>query len=838
MPDDSNDNLDDLDRGETRPPDAGDTLDSAPTIRGETILAGRYRIVRELGRGAMGTVYLAADRKLDDRPVAIKMPAAVLARNPRAVQALKEEALRAMEVVHSGVVTLRSFEETPDGVFLVMDYIDGRTLEDVLAERKTLPEDEILRLLRPIADAIDYAHTRRVIHRDMKPSNILIDKDGLPHVADFGIAREMKDTYTRTTGKTTSGTLPYMSPEQLCGRDPAPAQDIYSLAATMYECLVGHPPFYRGEIPHQIMTLAPARPERGGAIVDAVMAGLSKSPAARPPSCCAMIACASGTPHPAFGHPLPHGERGKTTLSLDGRGEGVRVTPSPAKRSRRLWLLLAALFAILAAIGIYAWVESRNAPEKVPEPPSSPPKAAAITPTPQPKPVETPVAPPKKPIEEPRPPEMPPEPTPAPEPAKKPVEPSKKVIEPRKSVEIPPEPPKPAPPSGPQFRVRIARLPVSQPNIIDSMREFLSQNGIETELETHSGYYILYGQERFPDKKKADDTAMQVNKQLAAFEKKTRVPMGANAYSMLLGTKDPGPEEPSATPSGQQDTSKELTLDLGGGVTMKCVLIPAGKFMMGSPASEANRDADETQHQVTITKPFYMGATEVTVGQFAAFVKEAAYQTDADKEGWAYAWTGTQFDKVNGASWRKPGFPQDDTHPVTEVSWNDAAAFCQWLSRKSGRTVRLPTEAEWEYACRAGTTTAYQWGDDPDMGKGWCNAADQTAKARFPNWVAFNWSDGYVFTSPAGSFRANAWGLYDMHGNVWEWCADWYGEYPAGAATDPKGAASGTSRVFRGGAWDFSLGCYRPASRASFTPESRNYDFGFRVVVSVSAPGL
>jgi formylglycine-generating enzyme required for sulfatase activity len=308
--------------------------------------------------------------------------------------------------------------------------------------------------------------------------------------------------------------------------------------------------------------------------------------------------------------------------------------------------------------------------------------------------------------------------------------------------------------------------------------------------------------------------------------KPVETPVAPPKPAVVIPTPQPKPVETPVAPP------KELTLDLGG-VAMKCVLIPAGKFIMGSPASEANRGGDETQHQVTITKPFYMGVTEVTVGQFSAFVKETAHQTEAEKEGWGLTWTGTTFEKVNGASWHKPGFPQEDTHPVTEVSWNDAVAFCQWLSRKSGRTVRLPTEAEWEYACRAGTTTAYQWGDDPDMGKGWCNAADQTAKARFPNWVAFNWADGYVFTSPGGSFRANAWGLYDMHGNVWEWCADWYDKeyYGSGASVDPRGPVSGEGRVLRGGAWGDDPRRCRSACRYWTTPGRRFGLIGFRLAV-------
>ena len=126
-------------------------------------------------------------------------------------------------------------------------------------------------------------------------------------------------------------------------------------------------------------------------------------------------------------------------------------------------------------------------------------------------------------------------------------------------------------------------------------------------------------------------------------------------------------------------------------------------------------------------------------------------------------------------SWRNAGFEQTDEHPVVCMSWNDAVEFCKWLSRKEGKTYRLPTEAEWEYACRAGTTTRYYSGDDPETLAKVGNVADAAAKAKFPEWTwTIKASDGYVFTAPVGRFKPNAFGLYDMHGNAGQWCADWY----------------------------------------------------------------
>ena len=169
---------------------------------------------------------------------------------------------------------------------------------------------------------------------------------------------------------------------------------------------------------------------------------------------------------------------------------------------------------------------------------------------------------------------------------------------------------------------------------------------------------------------------------------------------------------------------------------------------------------------------------------------------------------------------------------MVNVSWNDAVAFCKWLSRKQGNSYRLPTEAEWEYACRAGTTTQYWSGDDPETLAKVGNVADATLKAKFPDWKGtMKASDGYVFTSPVGSFRANPFGLYNMHGNAWQWCrADWYDEsyYDASPEDDPKGPDSGSFRVLRGGSWGGGPFDARSAGRGQLTPVFRFFLTGFR----------
>ena len=277
-----------------------DTINDAATMQcggAGALLAGRYRIVRQLGQGGMGSVWLAEDTQLDGKQFAIKMLPSILLSNKRAYRQLKGEAIVSMRLTHPNIVTLRAFEENNGNPFLVMDYIDGQTLDDYLCERGTgngergsgLSEEEAIRVLRPIAAALDYAHGEGVVHRDVKPANVMIRKDGHPFILDFGIAREIQETLTRVTGKLSSGTLLYMSPEQLNGAQPKKEQDIYSFAAMTYECLKGEPPFVRGAIEDQIRNRRPDPPPGGTQLVASVMAGLAKEPEDRPKTCAAVL---------------------------------------------------------------------------------------------------------------------------------------------------------------------------------------------------------------------------------------------------------------------------------------------------------------------------------------------------------------------------------------------------------------------------------------------------------------------------------------------------------------------------------------------------------------------
>ena len=275
------------------------------------------------------------------------------------------------------------------------------------------------------------------------------------------------------------------------------------------------------------------------------------------------------------------------------------------------------------------------------------------------------------------------------------------------------------------------------------------------------------------------------------------------------------------------------------------VLVPAGEFQMGSPADDPDRGNFERQHRRVVRRPFYIGETEVTLDQFRRFVRETNYVTDAERgteEGGhtrgAFAATPDGDREWNAAaSWRNP-FPHlkdyrpDDAHPVVHVSWNDAQRFVEHHG------LRLPTEAEWEYAARAGTRTRFFWGDTADGGEGYGNLQDATGRRRFGRWnTSFAFADGFALLAPVGRFRANPWGLHDVAGNVSEWCEDVFRkEYPADGADE--GAAAGepaAPRVIRGSSWLDGPTYSRPAKRIGFLPQGRRDFIGFRVAAAAAS---
>ncbi len=244
---------------------------------------------------------------------------------------------------------------------------------------------------------------------------------------------------------------------------------------------------------------------------------------------------------------------------------------------------------------------------------------------------------------------------------------------------------------------------------------------------------------------------------------------------------------------------------------MEFVWVPQGCFQMGSPSGESGQNSDEGPLHRVCVDGFWMGKYEVTNAEYRRF--KSAHDSGS----------------YNGNSLN------GDKQPVVKVSWEEAVAYADWLCRKSDRKYRLPTEAEWEYACRAGTTTARSWGKGESQACKYANVNDLRSKKKNNfSWSNFSCDDGFAVTAPVGSFRPNAFGLYDMSGNVWEWCSDWYDSdyYKKSPVRNPQGPASGSNRALRGGSWINSAVGVRSAIRHGTRPGERDDSLGFRLVAS------
>jgi formylglycine-generating enzyme required for sulfatase activity len=332
---------------------------------------------------------------------------------------------------------------------------------------------------------------------------------------------------------------------------------------------------------------------------------------------------------------------------------------------------------------------------------------------------------------------------------------------------------------------------------------------------------------------------------------KQRPYQNGSIVSDLYYTLRPSGARPVETAASPRPSSAEGLPRLLERVTPVMAAIPGGKFSMGSPSMEYDRAAfQEYRHEVAVSG-FYLAGREVTAGEFRRFAQDTGYRTSAEKAGGAirYNEAAGKWEAGEGYDWRRPGFNQDDDHPVVNVSWFDAVEYCNWLSAREGfnpayriageqvrwdrsaNGYRLPTEAEWEYACRAGTATPFSSGE-----------RITTAQANYNGGEPYFNNGRGIFrkrTMPAASFPPNPWGLYDMHGNVWEWCWDIYGLFytsgpegvtePPDLSIDPAGADTGAYRVNRGGGWASPGKSLRSAARSGDYPETAGGSLGFRI---------
>ena len=735
----------------------------------------------------MGSVWLAEDLKLDGKRFAIKMLPSVLAGRKGAYKQVKAEAMVAMKLSHPNIATVRAFEEDEGGSpFLVMDYIEGTGLDEILAEKGALGEEETERLLGPVAAALDYAHSQGVVHRDVKPGNVMVRTDGTPFVLDFGIAREIQETLTRVTGKLSSGTLLYMSPEQLRGRAPKAAQDVYSFAAMAYECLAGHPPFYRGAIEDQIKNEPPeALPEGVGEAVRAgVMAGLAKEAEGRPGSCARVL--------------------GEDEAAKRAREERERREAEEDLRKREEELLRARERARAEE------EERRRATAALEAERAARRRAQA------------------EPLE------------------------GQRTQTARGGA------------AGWAWFLVIVLLVGGVVAFANWQAERKASQAEVRRLKGEAEEQRKAQQEA-EAKLRAEADARRKAEQEAEARRKAQAEAEAKRKAE---TGDERKAERGAWDGSYRGEARDVALP--NRETMRLHWCPEGSFTMGSPATEEGRWNDEVQHEVTLTRGFWMAETEVTQGQWMALMngetvvdlarKGLQDDTEYDLEGkkqtsrafWGLERDANPMDRCGDL---------DDAVPVYNVSWGEAKEFCRRLTEKgrnegwlpAGYSFRLPTEAEWEYACRAGTKSALPNGKDIRiLGENNALALDDIAwyggnsSVGFEGrgWNTDTWPDkqypgGLACVRKAGLKAANGWGLRDMIGNVYEWCEDECVGYPTGAVTDycksNSSTALGVHRVLRGGSWYSIARRCRSAYRGWFAAGYRNGDVGFRPVCSAGS---
>ena len=660
---------------------------------------GRYLLLRLLGKGGMGSVYLAHDQELDRR-VAIKFPefddrpdvATV------AIERFRREARSMATLQHPNICPIFDVGQHAGRHFLTMAYVDGRNLSD--AARSLTPEASI-QILAKVAHALAAAHDAGVVHRDLKPSNVMLNARGEPIVMDFGLAsRDSVSESIITHSGLIIGSPAYMAPEQVeAAHDKVgPRTDVYALGVILYQLLAG------------------CRPFEGAGL--SVLGQISSGKKPPPPS---------------------------QIRNIDPRLDTICLR-AMAHRIEDRYQSAEAL-----AEALEEWMQIRGITS--------------------------------------------------------------------------------ATPRGTAGRTRW--IAVGTCLFFGSLLvAFAIRPDASSQLHTS----LL---------ENPDTPAVAT---VTAVEHSPATPPLKNVPLPALLT---APFDEQQAKKRQQDWAEYLDqpirqiVRLPGGGTMKMVLIPAGEFLMGSDDEQldrALRDArdlqaanparpdpgvirrieqnEHPQHNVVITTPFRMSETEVTIGQFRKF-SASGYLTEAEL---AASFDTTDDSKEQGAPTKQvqtflaPGFPINDDHPASSITWNDATAFCRWLSDEGNTTYRLPTEAEWEYACRAGTTTQYYFGDDYHDLAGYC-------------WYNRNTGTPH----PVGQLLPNNFGLFEMHGNMWEWCSDYWNEhyYQESSLSDPTGPANGLQRVVRGGTFAYNASNARSASRGFNAPSTRYYGFGFRVVAEL-----
>ena len=698
----------------------------------------RYRLERLIGMGGMGQVWLATDLATHAElghsdQVALKILPPQLTQSATHAKLLIEEATQARKLAHENIVRVYEWAQDPatSSYFIIMEYLEGQDLDAYLAEQGTLTLEAVIKLLSPVADALQYAWDKhKLVHRDIKPGNVFLTKRGEIKLLDFGIASRVRSAGSSLGLQTpNAGTAGYRAPEAgTHQRQPAPRLDVYAVAVMIYQLLEGRMPFDdmrpadfhpsppRGLNEHQWKVLQDGfayLQERRPASVHALLSALRE---AAGPSEAELAARAEQAEREREARAQREQQRQKELAAQAAQAERAREQARADEEKRK------AQAAELAA--------RRQAEAQV---------AAA---------------------------------------EKQRQEQQRRALEARQRAEAE---------AAAQARKQALREQLLARREADAKKareEREEQQRKAAQLKAEAAY--RQEQERHR-KQQAERHAAE----LAAVASHTPV---ADASGVL----------------------RDRFLD-GSGTGPDLVLIPTGRFQMGSHEHEQATaikagaqknwlERELPQRWVGIEQSFAMGRYPVTVGQWRQFVKDTGWESQSDTD------------------WRAPGFAQNDDHPVVGVSWMDAQLYLRWLSQKTGQVYRLPTEAEWEYACRAGTRTAFSFGD-----------TISTEQANYDGHYTYNGGQRGAYvqgTSKVGAYQPNPWGLFDMHGNVWEWTQDVVHDNYVGAPADGRAWEEGgdpARRVLRGGSWLYNPRYLRSAVRNGFSAVLANDIVGFRV---------
>ena len=790
------------------------------------LIMGDYVVLDRIGQGGMGQVYKAR-HKFMERIVALKTLPSEATKKEEAVKRFQREVKVAARLSHPNIVTAHDAGESQGVHYLVMEHVEGRDLDSHVKKHGRLPIETALDYTLQAARGLEYAHSNNVVHRDIKPPNLILNAQGTVKVLDMGIARlsETIGPYDPTAQESLTGTgeamgtVDYMPPEQAMDAKTVDKRaDIYSLGCTLFYLLTSHS-VYGGDtmlqrlLAHrdaEIPSLRAERPDVSEQLDAAFQKTIAKKPEDRYGSMVEVIAELEACTAPKPEQLAETANLGNTPLSSDVETFPAINTETPAdslpldfpvispvdsvlrkrpKMDKKQQIIIGSVVVGIAfVLLLFGVVFMMRTPEGMLVVTVNEADAEIV--------LDDGKVTLKSPGEE-------------------PVE--IKVVEGKHTLRVTK--------GGFQtFTKEFSIASGGEETISVELESEIESDGKKTTQVNLSPAEQKVAAKPVPEVASSGKNRVKVVEELPVVEPDDATPKTVSPPSIaslpdepkssesIYPASQPPPAIAPFTPEQAKQHQKawanhlKVPVEAENSVGMKMVLIPPGEFMMGSPDSDPDaEDHEKPQHEVRITKPFYLAAHEVTAGQFKAFVDATGYKTEAETAGDQQTWT-------------NPRFLQFDVRPVGCVSWNDAVAFCEWLSEKEGETYQLPSEAEWEYGCRSGSTTLWCFGNNETGVEeyAWCSGANERFKGERMKLVGVKLPNGF--------------GLFDMHGNACEWCSDWYSPdfYDGSPVEDPRGPSNGDSRVIRGGSFWAQPWNVRSAKRVRSLPSNRVTIIGLR----------